>query len=98
MFAVIFSAKSAELDEEYDLVAKRMKALALEKYGCIEFLSVAEGHNRLAISYWEDEAQILAWKKNSEHLLAQELGRTKWYESYRVQVVKILREYGSNAR
>ena len=33
MYAVIFRAKIAELDEEYDRVAARMRELALGEYG-----------------------------------------------------------------
>ena len=72
-----------------------MKELALEEYGCIEFISVTQGSEEIAISYWENEDQIRKWKSNSEHTIAQELGRSKWYESYTVQVVKVIREYAS---
>jgi len=89
MYAVIFRAKIAGLDEEYSRVAERMKELALEEYGCIEFISVTQGSEEIAISYWENEDQIRKWKSNSEHTIAQELGRSKWYESYTVQVVKV---------
>ena len=96
MYAVIFRAKIAGLDEKYDRVAKRMKEMALREYECIEFISVTQGGEEIAISYWENEDQIRKWKSNTEHTLAQELGRSKWYESYRVQVVKVIREYGNN--
>ena len=96
MFAVIFRAKTTGLDEEYDQVAERMRKLALGEYGCLEFIAVTQDSEEIAISYWENEDQILKWKRNSEHILAQELGRSKWYESYKVQVVEVIREYGSN--
>ena len=96
MYAVIFRTKIAGLDEEYDRVAERMRKLALGEYGCLEFIAVTQDSEEIAISYWENEDQILKWKRNSEHILAQELGRSKWYESYRVQVVEVIREYGSN--
>ena len=96
MYAVIFRAKTAGLDEEYDRVAERMRKLALGEYGCLEFIAVTQDSEEIAISYWENEDQILKWKRNSEHILAQELGSSKWYESYRVQVVEVIREYGSN--
>jgi len=95
MYAVIFRAKITGLDEEYSRVAERMKELALGAYGCIDFASVTQGSEEIAISYWENEDQIRKWKSNSEHTIAQELGRSKWYESYTVQVVKVIREYAS---
>jgi heme-degrading monooxygenase HmoA len=97
MYAVIFKAQVAELDDEYRQVAKRMRQLATEKYGCTGFCSVAEGDEEIAVSYWENEAQIKAWKNDPEHLAAQEKGKSKWYRSCQVQVVRILRDYASKA-
>lgn len=96
MYAVIFRAEIAQLDEEYIHMAARLRELALKKYGCIEFVSVSEGTQEIAISYWDSETQIQAWKQNAEHLFAQEKGRSKWYKSYCVQVVEIKRVYAAN--
>ncbi len=95
MFAVIFRAEIARLDEEYSLMAARMQKLALEEYGCLEFTAVTEGTSEIAISYWDSMDQIQAWKANAEHLLAQAKGRSQWYSSYRVQVVDVVREYSA---
>lgn len=95
MYAVIFRAEIAQLDDEYGAVAARMRELAQERYGCTEFVSVTEGDQEISISYWESEAQISAWKQDPEHLLAQEAGRSKWYRSYTVQVVEVKRQYHS---
>ncbi len=94
MYAVIFRAQVAQLDEEYSRMAARLRELALSEYGCLEFVSLTEGDQEIAISYWESESQIKAWKQDVEHLLAQSLGRSSWYRRYRVQVVEIKREYG----
>lgn len=96
MFAVIFRAEIAELDAQYGSMAARMRELALTQYGCLEFVAVTEGTQEVAISYWESEAQIRAWKQDAEHLLAQEYGRNRWYRSYKVQVVEIKREYAQS--
>jgi heme-degrading monooxygenase HmoA len=92
MYAVIFRATIEALDEDYARVAGRMRDLAISEYGCLEFVSVTEGGEEVAISYWETEEQILRWKEDPEHLQAQELGRSKWYRSYQVQVVKVVRQ------
>jgi len=96
MYAVIFSAEINELDQSYTVMAARMRDLAKNKYGCREFIALTEGNIELAISYWENKEQIVAWKQDPEHKKAQELGRTKWYKSYKVQVVTVEREYSSN--
>ena len=95
MYAVIFKAKFSTLDDEYTKVANRMRELAIKKYGCTDFISVCENNIEITISYWKNKEQIKEWKKNSEHIIAQELGQSKWYESYTIQIVKIVREYKS---
>ena len=93
MYVVIFRATIRNLDSEYSTVAARMRELALSEFGCLEFQSVTEGSEEVALSYWPDEASIRAWKSHPEHLLAQQLGQQKWYESYTVQIAHIDREY-----
>ena len=58
MFAVIFKAETKDLDDEYFQTAALMRKLAIEKYGCKEFTSCAEGDFEIAISYWESKEQI----------------------------------------
>lgn len=93
MFAVIFRATIGELDDDYVAMAAKMRRIAKNQYGCLEFVSCQEGDQEIAISYWQDEAQIKEWRNNSEHLIAQGMGRKKWYKSYSVQVVRVEREY-----
>ena len=93
MYAVIFRAKTKKLDDDYFKMAKRMRELAINEYGCVEFTAVTEGSDEIAISYWESMEQIKKWKQNSEHLLAQKLGKEKWYETYSVEIVEILEKY-----
>ena len=93
MFVVIFRAKVRRFDEEYSRVAARMRDLATGQFGCLEFHAVTEGEREVALSYWPDEASIRAWRNHPEHVLAQQAGRDRWYESYSVQVAEITREY-----
>ena len=93
MFAVIFTAEIEEIDQEYSHIAERMRELAVKEYGCIDFKSVTEGKKEIAISYWPNLDSITAWKNNPEHKQAQMIGRSKWYKSYTVQVVELIREY-----
>lgn len=94
MYAVIFRANMRDADEAYEATALKLRDLALRSFGCLEFVSVCEGREEISISYWPDEASIRAWKAESEHMLAQEMGRRKWYERYRIQIAEIKREYG----
>jgi len=97
MYAVIFRAKTKKLDKTYFETAKRMRELALNEYGCLEFTAVTEGVNEIAISYWDSLEQIKKWKQNSEHLLAQRLGQEKWYEDYSVEIVEVISKYNKEA-
>ena len=93
MYAVIFTARISESDETYARTAARMRELAHSKYGCARFTAVVEGDQEISISYWESLDQIRAWNQDPEHRTAQELGREKWYSSFQVQVVQVIREY-----
>ena len=95
MYAVIFRAEILELDAEYAAMARRMRDLANDHYGCVEGVACTDGKKEIAVSYWESEEQILQWRQNAEHLVAQEKGRSQWYKSYTVQVVEVVRAYHS---
>jgi heme-degrading monooxygenase HmoA len=92
MYAVIFKATVAEFDDEYLRTAQRLKTLAFEKYGCKDFVSVTEGNEEIAISYWETEQQIRDWKNDPEHRLAQRMGRDTWYRSFSVEICEVIRK------
>jgi heme-degrading monooxygenase HmoA len=95
MYAVIFRAEINTLDQNYAETAAGLRELAKNKYGCTGFVAVTEGNREITLSYWPSLEHIKAWKEDPEHQAAQELGRTRWYTSYKVQVVKIEREYGN---
>ena len=93
MFVVIFRATLRELDSEYSAMAARIRELALSHFGCVEFHALMEDNQEIALSYWTDMESIKAWRQHPDHLEAQKLGRTRWYESYRVEVTEIIRDY-----
>jgi heme-degrading monooxygenase HmoA len=93
VFVVIFRAQVRRFDDEYSRTAARMRDLAIREFGCLEFHSVTEGDQEVALSYWPDEQSIRAWRNHPEHVLAQQAGRDRWYERYSVQVAEVTREY-----
>ena len=93
MFVVIFRATARALDAEYSAMAAQMRELALTQFGCLDFSAVTEGEQEIALSYWPDEASILAWKQHTDHLAAQKLGRERWYASYSVEIAEVTRRY-----
>jgi heme-degrading monooxygenase HmoA len=48
----------------------------------------------ITVSYWRDEAAILAWKRDTEHEKAQRGGRAAWYDRFEVRIAKVERAYG----
>lgn len=96
MYAVIFTATMGDQDSRYGQMAGQLRDLAMTGFGCTDFISVTEGGQEIAISYWPDENAIKDWKQQAEHRVAQQLGREGWYQHYKVEVVKILRTYSGN--
>lgn len=94
MYVVIFRARVRALDETYGPTAQRMREVALGEFGCREFHSVSEGEHEVSLSYWDDLAQIRAFKGHLEHVAAQQQGKERWYASYRVEVCQVVRSYG----
>ena len=91
-YAVIFTSKRTELDDNYTEMALKMEVLAKQQPG---FLGVESARNEIGItvSYWESLEAIANWKQNLDHLDAQFLGRQKWYENYVVRIAKVEKEY-----
>ena len=91
-YAVIFTSKRTELDDNYTEMALKMEVLAKQQPG---FLGVESARNEIGItvSYWESLEAIANWKQNLDHLNAQFLGRQKWYENYVVRIAKVEKEY-----
>lgn len=97
--AVIFSSIHSGDDlEGYSAMAARMEELAAAQPGYlgIESARGSDGFG-ITISYWRTEHDARAWKGESEHLVAQATGRTTWYDSYRVRVATVTREYSYHA-
>lgn len=96
-FAVIFTSRRTPGDGGYSAMAERMLELASRQPGFLGVESVrgADGVG-ITTSYWSSLESIHAWKAVSEHRAAQELGRSQWYEAYRVRVCRVEHEYGMN--
>ena len=95
-YAVVFTSKRATDDgHAYGAVAQRMVDLGSRYDGFlgIESARGADGVG-ITVSYWRDEAAILAWRRDTEHEKAQRGGREAWYDAYEVRVARVERAYG----
>ena len=78
--AVIFTSQRTEGDRGYEVMAHAMFELALKQPGCLGAESVCDvGGFGITVAYFTDESAIHAWKQNSEHLVAQRLGKQRWH-------------------
>ncbi len=91
-YAVIFSSLRTEEDLDYAIIAGEMVSLAEKQKG---FLGIESARSEIGItvSYWEDLAAIKDWKMQVDHAEARERGRAVWYESYKVRICKVERDY-----
>ncbi len=99
-YAVIFTSRLGERDEGYGEMGLALVELAERQPGFLG-IEATRGTDNLGItvSYWKDEASILAWKNQTQHLFAQKNGIEKWYEHYELRVAKVERAYsGPNGR
>jgi heme-degrading monooxygenase HmoA len=98
-YAVIFSSQRTEGDQGYEAMGQRMVELASQQAGFLgaESARGADGFG-ITVSYWTDEACILAWKRHAEHRIAQETGQERWYEHYETRVAKVERAYSLHTK
>jgi len=69
-----------------------MIRLAEEQEGYLGNESVRDGLE-ITISYWSNLDSIRNWKQQTDHLLAQRMGREKWYSAYKTRICRVERDY-----
>jgi heme-degrading monooxygenase HmoA len=93
-YAVIFSSTMSGEQAEYAVTADRMEELARTMPGYLGIESARSGDGfGITVSYWRDEAAIAAWRRHSEHVLAQGRGRREWYDHYELRIARVERSY-----
>ena len=91
-YAVVFSTIRTDIDEGYEETAQKMEALAKLQEG---YLGIESARTTIGItvSYWESLDSISKWKNNVEHTIARNKGRELWYQSYKLRICKVERDY-----
>lgn len=93
-YAVIFSTLRGDDEAGYAATSERMFELAAQSPGFLGFESAAGDDDGpgITVSYWRDREAIRVWRRNAEHLVAQTLGRERWYRSFVLRVAEVTGE------
>ena len=102
MYAVIFEVQPhPEHNEAYLNMAAELRS-ELEKidgFISIErFASLSDEGKILSLSFFRDETAIKAWREQLDHRRAQQLGRDRLFEDYRLRIATVVRDYGLSER
>lgn len=102
MMAVIFEVQPAPGQRQTYLdTAAALKAQLEHMDGFISierFQSLADPDRLLSLSFWRDEAALMAWRQLDAHRRAQAAGRDHVFADYRLRVASVVRDYGMDAR
>jgi heme-degrading monooxygenase HmoA len=96
MVVVVFRSRlRKEALEEFTPTAQRMLELASAMPGFVSYkVFASEDGERLSLIEFDSEEHEQAWRDHPEHRAAQRLGRERFYEEYRLQVCRTVRDYG----
>lgn len=62
------------------------------------FASVNNEGKFLSLSFWESEEAAAGWRNQMNHRQSQKMGHDKLFDSYRISVGEIIREYTNQDR
>src|SRR5262245_15945776 len=94
MVLIAFRSRLTEAaGADYAAAEQGLEALARQAPGFVDVRSyVAEDGERLTLVWWRDAESLKAWRQLPRHVEAQQAGRARWYEFYRVEVAEVIRE------
>ncbi len=82
-------------------LAANLKNLINDVEGFIRaerFQSLANENKILSLNEWENEECMAKWRKQIEHRMSQFEGKDDLFESYKITVVSVIREYSHENR
>lgn len=97
MIAVIFEVTPLPGQEAryFEVAATLREHLeAMDGFVSVErFQSLSRPGSYLSLSFWRDEAAVLAWRNHGEHRAGQIEGRAAVFADYRIRVAQVVRNY-----
>ncbi len=102
MIAVIFEVMPApgRKQEYLDIAASLRSELGkIDGFISVErFASLTTEGKILSLSFFRDEAAVMAWRNLEAHRSAQGKGRGGVFADYRLRVASVMRDYGMTER
>jgi heme-degrading monooxygenase HmoA len=102
MIAVIFEVEPAPgRRDDYLATAAALKPILEQIDGFISverFQSLTNPEKMLSLSFFRDEAAVIAWRNMSSHREAQAAGRGGIFRDYRLRIAAVVRDYGFHDR
>jgi len=102
VIAVIFEVSIPNGRRHHYLeLAAQLKAELEEVPGFVgveRFESLSEPGKMLSLSFWHDEDAVRTWRNQAIHRAAQAKGRAGIFESYRIRVAEVIRDYSLTER
>ncbi len=81
---------------KYLEIAAMLKSLLEGFEGFISmerFQSLNNENKILSMNVWENEESLSRWRNTVEHRMGQQQGKTALFESYKITVTSVVREY-----
>jgi len=94
LLVILFRSKlTSQAGADYDSMNTEMQSLVRQNPGFIDVKSYkSDDGERLTVVWWRDEESLRQWRDDVRHRLAQDTGRQKWYEYYKMEVAKVERQ------
>lgn len=91
-YAVIFTSVRTEGDQGYSEMSDQMTELVQQQEGFLGWES-ARNEVGITVAYCRDLDSIRKWRDHAEHVVARRLGHEKWYQSFKVRIALVERDY-----
>lgn len=102
MYAVIFEVvPTSEGKDQYLKLALELRKFLENQNGFISierFQSLSQENKVLSLSFWRDEEAIRKWRNEFDHRSAQKKGMDSLFDSYRIRVAEVVRDYSGTDR
>ena len=93
MILILFRSRLTEAaGADYAAMDAELDKLVSDQPGFIDVKSfTASDGERLTLVWWKDRETLLQWRNLPRHREAQQTGRAKWYEYYKMEVAEVFR-------